>query len=139
MMTTKEPQFEVVEFCPQRKGESLRGFVSLRLPSGMVLHDCTLHERAGGARWIGLPARQYTQKDGTTAYQRLVDFASKEAHARFQKLAKDAVDKYFAEHADEGMSDKAAAASQQRCDDARDRVQQAARDHDAAVAGRRIG
>jgi hypothetical protein len=50
---------------------------------------------------------------------RLVDFTDKEAQARFQKLVKEAVDSYFAEHADEGMSDKAAAASQQRCAEAK--------------------
>jgi hypothetical protein len=74
---------------------------------------------------------------GTTTYQRLVDFASKEAQARFQKLAKEAVDRYFADHAPDGINDKEAAASQKRVDEATARVRQAARNHDAAVAGRK--
>jgi hypothetical protein len=106
--TRQATQIVVSEGRPLRKGESLQGFLTLRLPSGLTLHDCTLHERANGARWIGLPARSYTQRDGTPAWARLVDFASKVAQARFQRLAKDAVDKYFAAHPDEGTSDKVA-------------------------------
>ena len=30
-------QFEVIEFRPLRKGESLQGFLILRLPSGLIL------------------------------------------------------------------------------------------------------
>jgi hypothetical protein len=136
-MTTTEPQFEVIEYRDMRKGDSLRGFVSLRTPSGMVIHDLTYHERTDGARWIGMPARQYTTTDGTTAWARIIDFSSKEAQARFQKLARAAVDRYFAEHATDGVSDQQAALSQKRCDDAKARVQRAAREHDAAVAGRK--
>ena len=33
----------VVEWKPYQKGESLQGFIDLQLPSGMVLHGCTLH------------------------------------------------------------------------------------------------
>jgi hypothetical protein len=135
MSTTTE--FEVIEFRPRRKGESLQGFLILRLPSGLTLHDCTLHQRAGGARWIGLPARSYTKQDGSTAWAHIVDFADKDAHAEFQRLAKAAVDCYFAGHARDGMSDKEAAASHERVDEATARVRWAARDHDAAVAGRK--
>jgi hypothetical protein len=136
-MMTKEPQFEVTEYRDMRKGDSLRGFVSLRLPSGIVIHDLTYHERSDGARWVGMPARKYEKPDGTTAWARIIEFASKEAQAKFQRLAKDAVDRYFREHARDGVSDKAAALSQKRVDEATARVQRAARDHDAAVAGRK--
>jgi hypothetical protein len=61
----------------------------------MVLHDCTYYQRQDGARWIGLPARQYTKQDGSTAWARLIDFADRDAYARFQKLAKEAVDRYL--------------------------------------------
>lgn len=88
----------VVEWRPCQKGDSLQGFLTLQLPSGLTLHDCTYHQRPDGARWLGLPARQYTKQDGTTAWVRLVDFADKAAHARFQDLALSAVDRYFSEH-----------------------------------------
>ena len=86
----------VVEFRPLVKGESLKGFVTLQLPSGLVLHDCTYHERSDGARWVGMPARCYTNKDGATSWQRLMDFASKPSHKRFQRETLKAIDEYFA-------------------------------------------
>jgi hypothetical protein len=85
----------VTEFRELRKGSSLQGFATIELPSGLVLHDCAYHRREDGARWIGLPARQYTKADGETAWARIVDFADKGAAARFQREAMAAIDRYF--------------------------------------------
>jgi len=95
---SKEPEFVVSEWRECRKGDSLRGFLTLTLPSGMTLHDCSYHRREDGASWIGMPARQYTKQDGTTAWFRLVDFSDKDGHARFQKLAREAIDRYLAQN-----------------------------------------
>jgi hypothetical protein len=84
-------KIEARNFKSLRKGETLQGFVELHLPSGLILHDVTVHERAG-KRWVGLPARSYVGSDGVAHWQRLVEFSSKEAHARFQKAALSAVD-----------------------------------------------
>jgi hypothetical protein len=67
----------------------------------MVLHDVTFHRRDDGARWLGMPARSYTRADGETAWTRIVDFNSKQAHTRFQREAMAAVDKYFGTKKDE--------------------------------------
>jgi len=66
-------------------------FLSLTLPSGLIIHNCTLQEK-DGSRWIGLPARPYT-KDGSTSYALLIEFATKEARQPFQTMALEAVDR----------------------------------------------
>ncbi|HEY7306265.1 MAG TPA: hypothetical protein VH601_19225 [Bryobacteraceae bacterium] len=79
-----------------RKGDSLQGFITLTLPSGMVLHDATYHQRTDGSRWIGLPGRPYRKADGTEAWTRIIDFVDKAAHKRFQEAVLGALDEHFA-------------------------------------------
>ena len=73
---------------------TLQGFLSLTLPSGLLLHNLTFH-RKGGARWIGLPARQYAKEDGTTTYTPLIEFTTKEVRQRFQQAALAALDAFL--------------------------------------------
>ncbi len=73
---------------------TLKAFLSLTLPSGLVIHNCMFHER-DGERWIGLPARQYAKEDGTTSYTPLIEFTTKEARHRFRAAALDAVDRFM--------------------------------------------
>jgi hypothetical protein len=79
---------------------TLRGFLDLELPAaGIILIGATLHEK-NGSRWIGLPARPYTDpQTGKTAWAQIIDFASKEARQAFQRAALRAVE--VAEFADE--------------------------------------
>jgi DNA-binding cell septation regulator SpoVG len=83
----------VSEWKPYQKN-TLRGFLSLTLPSGLVIHNCTLHQKAA-ARWIGLPARQYTKDDGSTSFTPVIEFSSNTARARFQAAALEAMDRYM--------------------------------------------
>jgi hypothetical protein len=69
---------------------TLRGFCTLVLPSGLVIRDCSLHEREG-KRWIGLPRKPWSKSDGTTGYEPIVDFATDEARLSFQLCAVAAV------------------------------------------------
>ena len=71
----------------------LRGFLSLTLPSGLVLNNYALCEKEG-KRWIGLPSRQYKKADGSPAYMPLVEFATKEVRERFQLAALRAVERF---------------------------------------------
>jgi hypothetical protein len=84
--------FRVKSWHPLQKN-TLQGFVSLELPSGMIIHDCTMHEK-NGSRWIGLPARQF-EKDGERAWSPLVEFSSKEARNKFQDAALAAFDEHL--------------------------------------------
>jgi DNA-binding cell septation regulator SpoVG len=79
---------------------TLLGFLSLELPSGLVINDITVHEKAG-SRWCSMPARQY-EKDGEKQWAPLVDFANKETREAFQRLALEALDA----HLGSGASDK---------------------------------
>jgi hypothetical protein len=88
--------FCVREFKPFEKN-TLRGFLSLELPSGLILHDCTIHEK-NGSRWVGLPAKQY-EKNGEKTRASLVDFASREARNKFQEQALAGADSYLTEDA----------------------------------------
>jgi hypothetical protein len=117
MTVVKEPEFVIIGWRDLRKGKSLQAFLDIELPSSMVLLDCTYHKRDDGARWVSLPARQYQKADGTTAWAQIIDFANKDAQKRFQKLAREAVDRYLSD-----TTDGKDATSRKRGDDARDRA-----------------
>jgi hypothetical protein len=77
---------------------TMRGFFVLRLPSGLELHGCTLHER-GADRWIGLPAAGQVGTDGRVRvvdgrrlYTAMVQIADRHIRQRFQAEALAALD-----------------------------------------------
>ncbi len=74
---------------------TLQGFLSGSLPSGLIIHNCTLHQK-GGALWIGLPSRAYTTEDGATGYAPVIQFATHEHRQQFQAGALAALDVIFA-------------------------------------------
>jgi hypothetical protein len=84
--------FVVREWRPYQKN-TLVGFLSIELTTGLILHGCTLHEK-NDSRWIGMPAKQF-QKDGRTTWAPQVDFVSKEAREKSQAAALAAVDDYL--------------------------------------------
>ena len=42
---------------------TLRGFVDIRLPSGLMLHDCAYHQKSD-SRWLSLPGRPVLDNEG---------------------------------------------------------------------------
>ena len=84
---------------PMERG-SLKGFITLCFaPSGLVLHDCTLHYK-DGKDWIGLPGKPQIDRDGQhrkdpatgkPLYVAVVEIQGKEARERFQAAALAAV------------------------------------------------
>ena len=85
------PEQFIISNWKEHNKNTLRGFFTITLPSGIVINNCSLHDK-GGSRWIGLPSSQFKKHDGTTVYARLVEFASKEDYAIFQSEALRAVD-----------------------------------------------
>ena len=81
---------------------TLRGFLTLKLaPSGLVLKDCSLHEK-GDKRWIGLPSKPQLDSDGRQRkdaatgkplYTPSVEIVGKAERERFQEAALAAVDR----------------------------------------------
>lgn len=78
---------------PHTKG-TLLGFFSAELPSGLVLHGLTAHEKCG-KRWIGLPARSYVDKDGKTSWNPLVEVPDSRKRYALQDLLLAAVEPYL--------------------------------------------
>lgn len=78
---------------------TLRGFFSLHLQSGLVLHGCTFHRDPSAKEWVGLPGAPQIQDGrhrtdpatGKPAYTRIVEIPDKATRARFQTLAIEAV------------------------------------------------
>jgi hypothetical protein len=81
--------FVATDWKPFTKN-TLRGFVTIVLPSGLKIKDVSLHER-DGKQWIGLPSKPYRKQDGSTTYIGIIDFETNEARYRFQDLALDAI------------------------------------------------
>ena len=86
--------FVATEWKPLQRN-TLKGFLTIVLPSGLRIKDCSLHEK-NGERWVSFPAKPWTKRDGTSSFISFLDFTSAIAKARFQKLALAAIDELFA-------------------------------------------
>jgi DNA-binding cell septation regulator SpoVG len=73
---------------------TLRGFFSVELPSGMIINHVMLHQ-AGEARWVALPSREWVDTNGDKQYAPLIEFHSREAQNRFRDSVLAALDAYF--------------------------------------------
>jgi hypothetical protein len=84
---------------------TLQGFVTLTLsPSGIVLHECSLHQK-DGKRWIAFPSKPQIdsegrlRKDPSTGkplYSSIVEIIGKEERRSFQTAALAAVEQLLA-------------------------------------------
>jgi DNA-binding cell septation regulator SpoVG len=81
---------KITNFKPYQRG-SLSAFFSVMLPSGLVAHECKLFEKEG-RRWIGLPSRPFTGKDGNTGYAPILEFVSRDTAERFRESVLRAID-----------------------------------------------
>src|SRR5215470_2076349 len=73
---------------------SLKGFLTVTLPSGLIIHNCQLLE-AAGKRWIGLPSRRFRLADGSIKYQPLVEFTTKRAFRSFGQSVLRAIEQHL--------------------------------------------
>jgi hypothetical protein len=74
---------------------TLRGFFNAILPSRLVIQGLTLHQK-GESRWIGLPAKEYVDKNtGLKKYQPVIDFVGREDSDRFQSQVLTALDRHL--------------------------------------------
>lgn len=74
---------------------TLRGFFSINLPSGLTINNCALHQKKEASKWIGLPSRRYRKDDGSTGYSPVIEFSNDDARWRFQAAALAAVDRFM--------------------------------------------
>jgi hypothetical protein len=85
----------IADWNPRSKN-TLKGFFSATLPSGMVLHNLMLHQK-GESRWIGLPAREWSNEQGAKQYAKLIEFRDRETADLFRDKVLAALDKHLAE------------------------------------------
>ena len=92
------PEIIVSEWKPHPKN-TLLGFLSLRLASGLIIRNVCLHQK-NDSRWVSMPARPYKREDGIDGWQPLIEFADADTRSRFQAAALSAIEKYLtgAEH-----------------------------------------
>jgi hypothetical protein len=57
-----QPRMQLREWRPMRKN-TLRGFCVIELPSGLVIRDVSIHEKAGNW-WASLPSRPVLNSNG---------------------------------------------------------------------------
>ena len=83
-------QIVITDWKPFERN-TLRGFFSVTLPSGLVIHDCSLHEK-GSSRWINFPSQIYTGKDGSTNYKPFLEFRDRKTSVNFRDQVLRALD-----------------------------------------------
>lgn len=74
----------IIEDFRERRANTLRGFLTVRLPSGLVLHDVTLHQGEDGC-WVGMPSKPMLDADGNVVrdergrirYVNLINFSTR--------------------------------------------------------------
>jgi hypothetical protein len=89
--------FVVDEWTPVARN-TLIGFARVRLPSGMVLHDVSIHHK-GGAVWASPAAKPILDHDGSALrnaagklqYVPVVSFASRDVRDRWSAAVIDAL------------------------------------------------
>ena len=77
---------------------TLRGFTRARMPSGVIFHDCAVHEK-NGAWWVSPASKPIIGRDGAqikdtagkSIWSPVVSFASKELRDRFSVAVLDAL------------------------------------------------
>jgi hypothetical protein len=102
------PPILVSDWKPRCSG-TLRGFCTVHLPSGLTLHEVSVHTRDGS--WWVMPASKPTiskdgaslrDADGKIRYSPIVSFESRKARDRFNAGVLDALrlarPEVFAEH-----------------------------------------
>ncbi|ACL56970.1 hypothetical protein [Methylobacterium nodulans] len=98
MSETGKLAVEVVEFRPMDRN-TLKGFVTVRIPAmRLTIRDCSVHE-SNGKRWIGLPAKaqigrdqELVRRDGKVQYAAVFEFDSRAVGDAFSAAVLRALD-----------------------------------------------
>lgn len=78
------------DWTPISNGSKVMGRFNLHLQSGMIIRGATLVDGRDGP-FVSLPQRSY-DRNGTTKYDAIIGFDSKERQEKFLKLALAAVE-----------------------------------------------
>ena len=87
-------EIAISDWKPHSKN-TLVGFFTATLPSGLVLHNLMLHQK-NDSRWISFPAREWTDAQGQKQYARFIEFRDRTTADRFRDELISALDKHRA-------------------------------------------
>lgn len=88
---------ECTKFTSFPKG-SFQGYANIYVEKwGVEIIGCSLFMK-DGKRWVNLPSKEYTNKEGEKKYQPLFFFKDKSHYETFCNQVKEAIDKYCAEN-----------------------------------------
>lgn len=79
---------------------TLRGFATLELPSGLIVHDVTVHKKNGTA-WASFPSvpqlenGQHRVLDGKNQYKRILEWRDRDLGDRFSQAVVSLVEEKF--------------------------------------------
>jgi hypothetical protein len=73
---------------------TLVGFFTAILPSGMVVDGLMLHQKAD-ERWVSMPASEWTDAGGARQYAPVIGFIDGPTRERFQQAVLAAVDQFL--------------------------------------------
>jgi hypothetical protein len=81
-----------------RQSDTLRGFLTAHLPSGMILHEVSIHTR-NGSWWASPSSKPMLSRDGTALrddagkvrYSPVVSFADKQTRDRLSQAVVEAL------------------------------------------------
>jgi hypothetical protein len=85
-------EITISDWKPHSKN-TLVGFFTATLPSGMLLHSLMLHEK-GEARWISFPAREWADAHGVRQFAKFIEFTDRRTADKFRDAVLDALDRH---------------------------------------------
>jgi hypothetical protein len=84
-MGGETPAAYTVSNARQYKKNTLIGYFTLQMPSGLRIRDMMLHE-SHGKRWVHFSSKEWVNPDGSKGYSPILEFASREVSDRFQAI-----------------------------------------------------
>jgi DNA-binding cell septation regulator SpoVG len=89
---------KILRFMPHQAG-SMLGFLSVEMPSGMIINDLKLMIGPSGKPWLAMPSQKRVDRDGNPVvgpngkqtYTQFVEFASRTAADRFRRQVLEAL------------------------------------------------
>ncbi len=85
---------EIIEFKERDNGGVLKGHLKVRLTKiGIEIYGVALFDKGAG-RWISLPRKDYTKKDGTKGWNDIIKFIDFDVFKQFQQEVIAALDEY---------------------------------------------
>ena len=82
---------EVLEYKPMEGKGALKGYANIYMAkNGLELYGCAIFEKDGKS-WVGLPQKEYTDKEGQKKYLPIIRWRERNHQDAFSKAVVEAV------------------------------------------------